>query len=120
MENKMEQITIIINSGPYGTESPYDALRLAVTLNKDEVRVNVFLLADGVWAGQAGQSVPKGYYNIERLLQMLLSSGSKVKACGTCMTARGLDEGKLIKGVEKATMADLAQWVKESKKVLCF
>jgi len=116
----MEQITIIINSGAYGTEGPYNALRLALALNKDEVRVNIFLLADGVWAGQAGQSVPKGYYNIQKMLQMLLSSGAKVKACGTCMTARGLDEGKIIEGVEKASMADLAQWVKESEKVLCF
>ena len=116
----MEQITIIINSGAYGTEGAYNALRLALALNKDEVRVNVFLLADGVVAGQRGQSVPKGYYNIQRMLQMLLSSGAKVKACGTCMTARGLDEGKIIEGVEKASMAELAQWVKESEKVLCF
>lgn len=116
----MEQITIIINSAVYGTEGPYNALRLALALNKDEVRINIFLLADGVWAGQAGQSVPKGYYNIQKMLQMLLSSGAKVKACGTCMTARGLDEGKIIEGVKKATMIDLAQWVKESKKVLSF
>lgn len=116
----MEQITIIINSATYGTEGPYNALRLALALNKDEVRVNVFLLADGVWAGQAGQSVPKGYYNIQKMLQTLLSSGAKIKACGTCMTARGLDEGRIIEGVEKASMAELAQWVKESEKVLCF
>lgn len=117
----MKQITVVINTTtPYGTEGPYNALRLALALNKGEVRVNIFLLADGVWAGQAGQSVPKGYYNIQKMLQMLLSSGAKVKACGTCMTARGLDERKIIEGIEKATMADLAQWVKESEKMLSF
>jgi len=116
----MEQITIIINDGPYGSEKPYNALRLALGLSHGETKVNVFLLADAVWAEQSGQSVPKGYYNIERMLQLLLSSGAKVKACGTCMTARGLDEGKIMKGGEKATMADLTQWVKESDKVLCF
>jgi uncharacterized protein involved in oxidation of intracellular sulfur len=116
----MEQITIIINDGPYGSEKPYNALRLALALNKNRVKVNVFLLADGVWAAQSGQSVPQGYYNIQRMLQLLLSSGAKVKTCGTCMRTRGLDEGKIVKGVEKASMADLAQWVKESEKVLCF
>ena len=116
----MKQITIIINDGPYGSEKPYNALRLALGLSNGETRVNVFLLADGVWAAQLGQSVPKGYYNIQRMLQLVLSSGARVKACGTCMTARGLDEGKVIKGAEKAIMADLAQWVKESDKVLCF
>ncbi len=116
----MQQITIIINDGPYGSEKPYNALRLALGLSDGETKINIFLLADGVWAAQSGQSVPKGYYNIQRMLQMALSAGSKVKACGTCMTARGVDEGKVIEGVEKATMADLAQWVKESDKVLCF
>lgn len=116
----MQQITIIINDGPYGSEKPYNALRLALGLSDGETTVNIFLLADGVWAAQSGQSVPKGYYNIQRMLQMALSSGAKVKACGTCMTARGLDEEKVIEGVEKATMADLTQWVQGSDKVLCF
>ena len=116
----MKQITIIVNDAPYGSEKLYNALRLALGLSNGETNVNIFLLADGVWAAQSGQSVPKGYYNIQKMLQMTLSSGAKVKACGTCMTARGLDEGKVVEGVEKATMADLAQWVKESDKVLCF
>ncbi len=116
----MKQITIIVNDAPYGSEKPYNALRLALGLSNDETNVNIFLLADGVWTAQSGQSVPKGYYNIQKMLQMTLSSGAKVKACGTCMTARGLDEGKVVEGAEKATMADLAQWVKESDKVLCF
>ncbi len=116
----MKQITIIVNDGPYGTEKLYNALRLALGLSHEETKVNIFLLADGVWAAQSGQSVPKGYYNIQKMLQMALSSGAKVKACGTCMTARGLDAGKVIQGVEKATMADLSQWVMESDKVLSF
>ena len=116
----MQQITIIINDGPYGSEKSYNALRLALGLSHEDTKVNIFLLADGVWAAQSGQSVPKGYYNIERMLQMALSSGAKVKACGTCMTARGLDAGKVIEGAEKASMANLTQWVKESDKVLCF
>ena len=116
----MQQITIIINDGPYGSEKSYNAFRLALDLSHGETKVNVFLLADGIWAAQSGQSVPKGYYNIQRMLQLLLSSGAKVKACGTCMTARGLHEEKIVEGVEKATMADLTQWVKKSDKVLCF
>ncbi len=94
----MKQITIIIDDGPYGSEKPYNALRLALGLSPDETKVNVFLLADGVWAAQSGQSVPQGYYNIQKMLQIALSSGAKVKACGTCMTARGLDEEKVIEG----------------------
>ncbi len=34
--------------------------------------------------------------------------------------SEGLDEENVVKEAEKATMADLTQWVKENHKVLCF
>ena len=42
---------IIINDAPYGTEKAFNALRMAMTLQKEhtEVEVKVFLLADAVF-----------------------------------------------------------------------
>ena len=51
MDNR---ITIIINDTPYGTERPYNALRLANSLIK-EVSVTVFLMGDSVVCAKAGQ-----------------------------------------------------------------
>ena len=60
---------LIINDGPYGNERPYNALRLAMNLAKrDETRVRVFLIGDGVQCAIKGQDTPQGYYNIERML----------------------------------------------------
>jgi uncharacterized protein involved in oxidation of intracellular sulfur len=47
----MQKILIIINDAPYGTEKAYNALRMAMTLQKEykeEVAVKIFLLADAV------------------------------------------------------------------------
>jgi uncharacterized protein involved in oxidation of intracellular sulfur len=47
-------------------------------------------MADAVACAIPNQNTPQGYYNIERMLKSVLAKGAKVKACGTCMDARGI------------------------------
>ena len=116
------KILILINDAPYGTEKAYNALRLAMALQKDHpsVQVNVFLMADAVGCAIPNQNTPQGYYNIERMLKFVLSKGGKVKACGTCMDARGIQTLQLAEGVEISNMAELSQWTVEADKVFTF
>ena len=116
------KILIIVNDGPYGTEKAYNALRLTNQLNKDheEVEVVIFLMADAVTGAIANQSTPNGYYNIERMLKLAIAKGTKVKICGSCANARGLKQATLIDGTEISSMAELANWVVDSDKVLTF
>lgn len=76
------KLPIIVNDAPYGSERPYNALRLALQLVKEQVQVRVFLLRDGVGCAILGQSTPKGYYNIERFIKAL-AQRPEVGACGT-------------------------------------
>ena len=94
-------ILFIINDAAYGTEKAYNALRMAMTLQKEhaDVEVRIFLLADAVTCGLPGQNTPQGYYNIERMLKAVIHRGGQVKACGTCCDARGLKEIALLEGV---------------------
>ncbi len=116
----MEQLTIIINDAPYGTEKVWNALRLASELLGKKAQVNIFLLGDSVSAGKKGQETPKGYYNLALMLGVVLSKGAVVKVCGTCIKARGLEEDDLIESVQIAGMLDLADWTMESDKVITF
>ena len=75
----MDNITLILNDPPYGTERAYNALRYASALVASNVRVNLFLLADGVTAGRRGQKTPTGYYNVADMLSDLIAKGVKVK-----------------------------------------
>jgi uncharacterized protein involved in oxidation of intracellular sulfur len=66
----------IINDAPYGSERPYNALRLALNLLKrPEVSLRVFLLGDGVQCAVARQVTPEGYYNVERMLKSIARRG---------------------------------------------
>ena len=77
MENPPAQnVLIIINDGPYGTERAYNALRLGMNLVKQpEAVVHVFLVGDGVVCAKRGQTTPQGYYNVERMLKSISQHG---------------------------------------------
>jgi uncharacterized protein involved in oxidation of intracellular sulfur len=94
----LEILTIIINDAPYGVERCWNALRLASASVAVKMRVNIFLLGDAVSLAKKGQNPPSGYYNLEKMLGELIKRGVKVRACGTCLTARGLSKEDLIEG----------------------
>ena len=49
-------VLIIVNDQPYGSERPYNALRLATALSKrSEVEMRVFPFGDAVTCAIAGQ-----------------------------------------------------------------
>lgn len=71
-------ITFIINDAPYGSERPYNAMRLAISLAKSGEEVRVYLMADAVFCALKDQQTPNGYYNIGRMIQSLLRRGAAV------------------------------------------
>jgi uncharacterized protein involved in oxidation of intracellular sulfur len=113
---------LVINDAPYGSEKAFNALRIANQLNKDypEVEVSIFLMADAVACAMASQNTPNGYYNIERMLKLAITHGSKVKLCGSCVDARGLRTAALIEGIEISNMATLTALIVECDRVLTF
>ncbi len=117
-----KKILILINDAPYGSEKAYNAFRLAMQLCRehDDVEVRIFLMADAAACAVANQNTPAGYYNIERMLKAVLAKGGMVKICGSCIEARGLKNTMLTEGTEISTMADLANWVIDSDKVITF
>jgi uncharacterized protein involved in oxidation of intracellular sulfur len=57
------KVLVVVNDQPYGSERPYNALRLAGALAKrDEVELRVFLLGDAVACAVAGQQLPDCHY----------------------------------------------------------
>lgn len=112
---------IILNDPPYGTERSYNGLRLALNLRKQEgIELSLFLMADAVFCGKAGQKTPDGYYNLERMLKGLASRSIPIGACGTCMDARGLGEADLMPGVCRSSMDELTAWTVAADKVIVF
>ncbi|MFX0182132.1 MAG: DsrE/DsrF/TusD sulfur relay family protein [Candidatus Hodarchaeota archaeon] len=116
----MVKITIILNNAPYGSERTYNALRTTMALQKrDNVQINVFLLADSTFCALKDQTTPNGYYNIGRMIKSISRKGN-IGACGTCMDARGLSHLQLLDGVHRSTMDELTEWILSTEKIITF
>ncbi len=111
---------MIVNDQPYGSERPYNALRLAGALAKrDEVELRVFLLGDAVACAVAGQQLPEGHYHLDRMLKPLVRLG-EVACCGTCMDARAIKQEQLVEGARRSTLEELTDWTLWAEKTLSF
>lgn len=115
-----EDVLIVINDAPYGTEKAYNALRLAIALQARDNKVKVFLMADAVSCGIPKQETPPGYYNIGEMLERVLAKGGRVAACGSCMKARGLKVENLVKGIEQGSMSLLSEWTESCERIHSF
>lgn len=117
-DDPLMKILVIVNDQPYGSERPYNALRLAGALAKrDGVELRVFLLGDAVACAVAGQQLPDGHYHLDRMLKPLVRRG-EVACCGTCLDARGLTDQQLVDGARRSTLEELADWTLWGDKVL--
>ena len=112
---------VILNDPPYGSERSYNALRLAGALAKREGQeVRVFLMGDAAACGKAGQKVPQGYYNLERMLRVVAQAGGAVGVCGSCVDARGIGDAELVEGARRSSLEELADWNLWAERVLVF
>ena len=74
MTESTKNLLFVVNDGPYGSERPYNALRMALNVVKrPDTKVRVFLIGDGVTCARRGQKTPDGYYNVERMLKGLVN-----------------------------------------------
>ena len=114
-------VLLILNDPPYGTERSYNGLRLALSLGKrEDAQVRVFLIGDAVACAMAGQKVPNGYYDLERMIGAVARRGGDVGCCGTCMDARGIGEDLLAKGARRSSMDELTDWTLRADRVVTF
>ncbi len=114
------KVLILVNDPPYGTEKVFNALRLALALRQEhpDQEVRMFFLSDSVTSALPNQHRPEGNYNIESMLAEAIGKGVAVKACVTCIDARGLFGMSLIRGVEVSSMVDLSHWVVDSDRIV--
>ena len=72
----MKSFLIILNEGSYGSERPYNGLRLAMNLQKKGAAVKLFLMGDAVGCARRNQQTPNGFYNIGRMVASVARQGA--------------------------------------------
>lgn len=117
----VSKVLVILNDPPYGAERSYNGFRLAGSLVKRSgEQVRVFLIGDAVSCSHRGQRVPRGYYNMERMIETVARHGGNIGACGSCMDARGVTESDLADGCRRSSMEELTDWTLWADRVLVF
>lgn len=118
----MKKVLFILNDAPYGNEKAYNALRMAMNLQKENspIDIRVYLLADAVTCAIPNEHTPAGHYNIEKMMNAIIEGKGQVKLCKSCAEARGIANLTLIQGTEIGTLSHLTSWVMDSDKVLTF
>ena len=118
----MQNILIVCTGAPYGSESLFNALRLAIALKEQEecrVDLRLFLLSDAVFAALNTQNPADGY-NLRQMLEIVVAQNIPIRLCKTCADSRGISSLPLIEGMEIGTMPLLARWTVEADKVINF
>jgi len=113
-------IAVLINASPYGSELPYNGLRVAAALELAGKQVEVLLMGDAVNTARRGQDPRAAHAPLEPMLTELVDKGAGVTLCGTCCQTRGLQETDLIEGVTVGTIHDFARVIGSSDKVVSF
>ncbi len=113
-------VAMLVNASPYGTEQPFNALRLAQALELAGETVELLFMGDAVNVARQGQDPRGAHASLEALLIELIEKGVDVTLCGTCCQTRGLRESDLIEGVVSGNIHDFARVVHASDKVISF
>lgn len=117
------KLLIIFNREPYDhTDVTWNGLRLAGKLLEHGQSVRIFLMNDAVDLARDACKPPEGYdQDLSQMLRDLITGGVPVKVCGSCMSRCGMYRNHpYFEGAEQSTMADLAEWVVDSDKVITF
>lgn len=114
-------VLVILQGPAYGDERAYNGLRLAGNLAKREgVHVRVFCFGDAVTCALAGQTVPNGYYHLDRMIVAAVNHGAEVGLCSSCMDARGITDVMVVGEARRSSLDEVTDWVIWADKTITF
>ena len=118
----MANVLLVFNKNPYdGTDVTWNGLRLAEQLLNTGLDVNIFLMNDSVDLARDITEPPEDYFDLVQMLKELINKNVQVKVCGTCNARCGIHKGEpYFEGAQGAKMTELAQWIKETDKIITF
>jgi sulfur relay (sulfurtransferase) complex TusBCD TusD component (DsrE family) len=105
------KMLLLVEHAPYGSEGPYNALRLADALLERGEWIDLFFMGDGVHAARAGQDPSGADVSVEGQLRSVMERGAEVMLCGTCRRSRGLAPEHTVEGARISTVRELADLV---------
>ena len=106
------KIGIILETKEF--EKAWNAFRFAVTANKQQHEVKVFLMGEAVEC----EGLTSEKYNVDEQLRNFVNTGGEIMACGTCIKSRQLENSMEVCPI--STMVDCVNMVTWADRVVTF
>ncbi len=115
----MAQIGILLTMGPFQFENWETAVNIAEAALDKGHQVRIFHYLDGILNPNKNQTFPDLEEMPKDRFAKLVAKGVKPIACGICVNARGLENGKdYLPGVKIGGLPDLADIVGEVDRLI--
>lgn len=116
----MGKLLIILFSSPIQFQNTDTTYELAKAAIKEGHKVSIFCDIDSVYGLKTSQILPNQKTPAKKLAE-LIDKGASVLACGESARLRGIDLKKdSFKGVKESSLAELAELIEESDRVVAF
>lgn len=115
----MGKLLIILFSSPIQFQNTDTACEFAKAAVKDGHKVSIFCDVDSIYALTASQILPNQMTPAKKLSE-LIDKGARILACQESARLRGVDLKESFRGVEESSLAELAQLIEESNRVVAF
>jgi len=116
----MGKLLIILFSSPIQFQNTDTVYEFAKAANKEGHKVSIFFDIDSIYGLTASQILPDQITPAKKLAE-LIDNGVYILACRESARLRGIDLKKgSFKGVKESSLAELAQLIEESNRVVAF
>lgn len=113
-------VLIILSHAPFDGDATWNALRLAGAVADGGATVRLFVMNDATDLVRRGAMPEGAEFDLQAMLRGLLARGARLKVCTTCVNRCGMQHGDVLPEAPLSTMADLADWVLTSDRVVTF
>ncbi|MFQ5593623.1 MAG: DsrE/DsrF/TusD sulfur relay family protein [Anaerolineae bacterium] len=115
----MATIGFLLTAAPLQTEHPETAFRIADAALDKGHGVRMFFYLDGVYNPNQFQTFPDLDIMPKDRIQGLLDKGAEIIACGICVNARGLQNGRdYVDGIVVGGLPDFAELVSDCDRLI--
>jgi tRNA 2-thiouridine synthesizing protein D len=116
---KMTKIGILLTEGPFQTQNWETAYNIGKAALEKGHAVRYFLYLDGVYNPLKTQDFPDWEKMPKDRFEELVKKGAGIIACGICVNARGLVNGKdFFEGVTVGGLPDFAEIIGEVDRLI--
>lgn len=123
-ETEGKSIGFLFFSGPYQSQSPETACKLAKAALDKGIKVQIFLYMDAVNCVLENQKKIEGIFNIGESFEELVERGALIRVCNLCLVVRGTAKSMMkrkseIGGrIKRAGTPDLSKIIEQTDRFL--